>query len=159
MEELRRAVRREGFARLADHMARVGRSDDPMADLARLGWAYWTNAVENPDLYRVMFMESAIDDADAEVGLYTFQMLVDAMKRCVDEGRFNQADPEWLATQAWAMIHGVVALYVAGMFDLDTVARAMFESARNQFLAFGDDPKALERSFASADFGTVPTTA
>src|SRR5256885_199545 len=40
MPELRRAVRLEGVARLADHLARVRESGDPVADLAVLGLAY-----------------------------------------------------------------------------------------------------------------------
>src|SRR3982751_4240050 len=68
MPELRRAVRREGFSRLAVHLARVSATDDAVADLAALGLAYYANARENPELYRVMFMEQPLDDADAEIG-------------------------------------------------------------------------------------------
>lgn len=156
MEELRRAVRREGFSRLADHLGRVEPTSDPIADVARQGWAYCMNAIENPNLYRVMFMETAIDEADAEVGLYTFEMLIDAMRRCVDEGRFAADDPEWLATQAWTGIHGAVALYVSGMLDLDTVLRVTLATARNQFVSFGADPEDVDRSLAATDFGPVP---
>src|SRR2546429_6906673 len=55
MPELRRAVRREGFARLAARAAQMDESDDPVADLATLGIEYNENAVNNPHLYRVMF--------------------------------------------------------------------------------------------------------
>src|ERR1700719_4194891 len=50
MDELRREVRREGFARLGAHLAAVAETDDPVADLAQLGQAYFTNALENPNL-------------------------------------------------------------------------------------------------------------
>jgi AcrR family transcriptional regulator len=158
MDELRRTVRREGFARLAEHLNRVEPTDDAVADVARQGWAYCLNAIENPNLYRVMFMETAIDEADAEVGLYTFEVLIAAMKRCVEEDRFDHADPDWLATQAWAGIHGAVALYVAGMLDLDTVLRLAFTTARYQFISFGMTPEDVDRSLRDVDFGPLPAT-
>src|SRR5205809_5511935 len=61
MPELRRAVRSEGFASLAAHLARVPAGDDAVADLALLGGAYYDSAAGNPHLYRVMFMEQPLD--------------------------------------------------------------------------------------------------
>src|SRR3954451_12412733 len=50
MPELRRAVRYEGFARLARELDAVGTTRDPVADLWMLGRAYHENAIANPDL-------------------------------------------------------------------------------------------------------------
>src|SRR5438874_77229 len=94
MPELRRAVRREGFARLAARGARVGESDDPVADVAMLGLEYYEHAVSDPHLYRVMYMEQPLDADDAESGGDTFNMLAAAMRRCIDAGRFAPADGE-----------------------------------------------------------------
>src|SRR6266487_3392701 len=55
MPELRRAVRQEGFARLMARAEQVGESDDPVADLAGLGLAYYQLAMSNPHLYRAMY--------------------------------------------------------------------------------------------------------
>src|SRR5881392_2064946 len=44
MPELRRAVRREGFARLTASVVAVAHTDDPLADLARICRAYYENA-------------------------------------------------------------------------------------------------------------------
>ena len=57
MQNLRQEVRREGFARLRAHLEAVHPTGDPVADLGRLGWAYHDNALENPNLYRAMFMD------------------------------------------------------------------------------------------------------
>src|SRR2546421_11324175 len=54
MPELRHAVRREGFSRLAAQMSLAEQSGDTVADLCILGLAYYRNATANPDLYRVM---------------------------------------------------------------------------------------------------------
>ena len=150
MDELRRAVREDGFARLAEHLARVPTTEDPVADLVLAGWAYCTNAMDDPNLYRAMFMEVPLDQADAEVGLYTFQMLVDAIQRCLDGGRFKQEDAYDLATQVWATVHGVVALHIAGMLERDDVFNLVARTARNLLVAFGDDPQALAASFTRA---------
>ena len=148
MEELRRAVRRDGFARLAEHLRSARPTDDPVAWLAELGWGYAANALTNPNLYRVMFMETPIDEQDAGVGHYTFEMLVDAVQRCIDGGRIEDGDAYDMATQIWAVCHGVITLHLAGLLELQEVIRLMTLSCRNLLIAFGDEPSAIDRSFA-----------
>ena len=144
--ELRRAIRRVGFERLAAYQTSYDKSDDPVADLAKQGWAYCRNALDNPNMYRVMFMEAPVDESDAGVGLYTFEMLVDVVRRCVEEGRFR-GDPADMALQTWASTHGVIALYLAGMFDEAEVNRLTAVIGRALFVSFGDDPAATDASF------------
>jgi AcrR family transcriptional regulator len=50
MEELRRAVRRDGFARLDKDLAVVQPTQDPVADLTLSGWVYARNGLQNPAL-------------------------------------------------------------------------------------------------------------
>src|SRR5438477_7894861 len=83
MPELRRAVRQEGFARLAARAAQAGDSDDPVADLAGLGLAYYEHAMSNPHLYRAMYMEQPLDADDAAAGAETFEILAGAVQRCI----------------------------------------------------------------------------
>lgn len=152
MNELRRAVRRDGFARLAEFLARVRKTNDPLADLVELGWAYFENALRNPNLYRAMFMEGPVDTDDLGVGLDTFQTLVDAVQRCLDDARFaaGRGDAWDLATQLWAAVHGVVALHLANMLTVDGVASLLLTAARNTFIAFGADPEDTDRSIKKA---------
>lgn len=149
MDELRFAVRREGFDRLAAHLDAVTRTDDPVADVAALGGAYVFNALANPHLYRVMFMEHQMGD-DEEVGESTFESLVDAVERAVQAGRFDKADPYALATQLWAMSHGIVTLHLARLMTLEEAIECMTEMGRNLFVAFGDDRASSERSIRAA---------
>ncbi len=151
MDEVRRAVRRDGFARLAAFLERARKTGDPVADLTELGWGYFLNAVQNPNLYRAMFMEGPVDASDVEVGLDTFQTLVDGVQRCADAGRFTSEVDAWnLATQLWASVHGVVALHLAGMLTVEDVPSLIFTAARNAFIAFGDDPDETNRSMKKA---------
>jgi AcrR family transcriptional regulator len=150
MTELRRDSRREGFARLGARQAAVASTGDPIADLCVLGWAYYRNAIENPNLYQAMFMDGPIDDADAGVGLDTFGQLVTTVQRGIDSGRLDPADPVGLATQLWALIHGLVTLELARLLSPDQVRACLDAGARNLITAFGDDPRAFGRSLTRA---------
>ena len=146
MTELRREIRREGFARLGARQAEVAATGDPIADLCVLRTAYYRNAIENPNLYQAMFMDGPIDDADAGVGLDTFGQLVTTVQRGIDAGRMNPADPVVLATQLWALVHGLVTLELARLLSPDQVLACLDDGARNLITAFGDDPRAFGRS-------------
>lgn len=151
MPELRRAVRREGFARLAEHLAAVAPSRDPVTELSALGIAYVANAVDNPHLYRAMFLETPLDAEDAVVGLGTFERLVAAVQRCMDEGRFTTLPDAWVgASQLWALVHGVVTLVLAQMLDLPTAAELVAAGGLNLFVGFGDERPRAKRSIDRA---------
>lgn len=149
MDELRFAVRQEGFDRLAGHLDAVTLTDDPVADIAALGGAYIFNALANPHLYRVMFMDHDIDDHE-EVGEATFESLVAAVERAVQSGRFDKADTYALATQLWAMSHGIVTLHLAQLLTLEEAVECLTEMGTNLFVGFGDDRPSAERSIRAA---------
>jgi AcrR family transcriptional regulator len=122
LPELVRAVVREGFARLGQHLDAVPETDDPLADLAALGEAYRANALANPHLYAVMFGSASLGgyrlhDDELDEGRYTFDVLVAATKRTIDAGIFRTGDPQDVAAQLWAATHGFVMLELAGYFD------------------------------------------
>src|SRR5262245_1181842 len=150
MAELRREIRREGFARLGGRQAAVAATGDPVADVWALGMAYYGNAIENPNLYQAMFMDGPVDAGDARVGLETFDQLVRAIRRCIDAGRFDSADPAGLATQLWAFVHGLVTLQLAHLLPEDRALACLAAGARNLMSAFGDDPRAVGSSIARA---------
>lgn len=149
MDELRAAVAREGFQRLAGYLDAVRRSDDTVADVAMMGAAYFLNAIANPNLYRFVFLEHPHDEDDS-VGQSTFERLIAAVARAVDSERFAKADPERLATQLWASAHGIVTLHLAGLWTLDEALECFMEMGRNLFVAFGDDPDAAQQSIETA---------
>jgi hypothetical protein len=55
-----------------------------------------------------------------------------------------------LATQLWASVHGVAALHLAAMLTVDGVSALLLTTARNAFVAFGDDPQDADRSMKKA---------
>jgi AcrR family transcriptional regulator len=132
LPELVRAVVREGFARLADHLESVPHTSDPLLDLAALGEAYRANALDNPHLYAVMFGTASLGgyrlhDDELDEGRYTFDMLVGATRRTIEAGIFRPADPEAIAGQLWSAVHGYVMLELAGYFAADREPNAVDE--------------------------------
>lgn len=162
MDELRREVRREGFARLRAHLGAVRETRDPMADLTLLGAAYYLAATSAPNLYRSMFLDGPVDDADLGTGIDTFMYLVKGLARCVEAGRLPQAgavDPAELAVEVWALTHGLVSLQLAQLLPPAQALDHVQSGARSLFLAWGDEPKRLKRSHDKAmkRLGELPT--
>ncbi len=123
MPGLVRAVAEEGFARLAEHLAAVPRTEDSLEDLRGLGAAYRQSALANPHLYSVMFGSLAPDKpaapgesgAEAEIGRYTFDVLIEGVERIIDDAIVSAgSDAEHIAAQFWTAIHGYVMLELAG---------------------------------------------
>lgn len=116
------AVVREGFARLAERLATISRTEDPLNDLATLANAYRDNALANPHLYSIMvgsvsFGGNRQSGAETDEGRATFAVLIEGVRRAVAAGRIRSGDPEELAGQLWAALHGYVSLELAGYFD------------------------------------------
>ncbi len=149
MDELRQAVRREGFERLMSFLQSVPATHDPVADLAALGWAYCFNALVNPHLYRAIFLEAPANDNET-VGRVTFEELVSTVARCIEARRFEPADPVSLAMQVWAAAHGMICAVLAGVLTPAEIVENLSSMARNLYVGFGDRPDTAQRSLRSA---------
>jgi AcrR family transcriptional regulator len=122
MDELKREVRRTGYAALAAAMAAAPTSDDPRADLVALCRSYNAFARAQPDLYRVMFMEAPLDEADAAECAGTFATLVAGAER------HAAGNGEALAMELWAAGHGIAALELSALLtpeQADGLAEAL----------------------------------
>lgn len=146
MPGLWRAVRQEGFTRLAERLAAVQRTRDPVRDLMALGAAYTANAFAHPHLYRTMFdTEAELEDPDAADT--SFADLIDCAARARQSGRFSpECDPEALATQFWATGHGLIMLALTGVLPSDAVAAHAPTVAAALFIAAGDDEQRCRHS-------------
>ncbi len=153
MEELRRAVRREGFARLRARLSAVRETRDPMADLTLLGAAYYMSATAAPNLYRAMFLDGPVDEADLDTGLDTFMYLVKGIARCQERDRFPAApstDPAELAVEVWALTHGLVSLQLAHLLPAEQAVQHLESGARSLFVAWGAERRKLRSSATRA---------
>ncbi|WP_345598200.1 TetR/AcrR family transcriptional regulator [Streptomyces marokkonensis] len=145
MDGLWRALRQEGFIRLAVQLAAIKMSADPVRDLAALGAAYLANAMENSDLYRVMF-DAGFDLEDTGAADETLHHLVRAIDRAKANGRFrNEIDPLELATQSWTIGHGLASLVATGPLPHQTLAHGV-PMLTALFTSAGDEPDRCRRS-------------
>lgn len=150
MDDLRRAVAVEGFARLARQLSAVPHTDDPVADVAAMGGAYLAHGVTNPDLYRFTFRHQPDPPPDeGGTGADAFQQLLDAVQRAVDSGRFTQ-ETGAIALQLWVTTHGVTSLHLAGLLTLQDAAATLTAMGPPLFVGFGDAPAAAQASVDAA---------
>ncbi|WP_205843768.1 TetR/AcrR family transcriptional regulator [Nakamurella deserti] len=146
MPGLWRAVRQEGFVRLAARLDAIGESDDPVADLAALSSGYQAAALSAPDLYRAMF-DAAADLDDPAVADHGFALLVTATARAVTAHRLDgTTDPGSLATQLWAAGHGLAMLAVTGVLPPAAIPAPAVELVIAVCTAAGDEPARCRRS-------------
>ncbi|RJL23013.1 TetR/AcrR family transcriptional regulator [Bailinhaonella thermotolerans] len=145
MDGVWKALRQEGFTRLAARLATVPETADPVRDLAALGAAYLRNALDNPDLYRAMF-DAGFDLEDAGAADDTLHRLVRGVERAAEAGRFRRdVAPLDLAVQSWAAGHGLVSLVATGPLPREALAHGV-PLLTALFVSAGDDPARCRRS-------------
>jgi AcrR family transcriptional regulator len=149
MDGLWKALRQEGFTRLAGTFADVPVTPDPVQDLTALIAAYVGHALDHPDLYRVMF-DAAFDLEDLGAADATLEHLVQAAGRGRDAGRFR-ADVVGLdlAVQSWAIGHGLVSLVANGPLPRGTLDHAV-PMLTGLFIGAGDQ---LDQCLVSVGHG------
>lgn len=119
--ENREAIARElgeaGMRSLHARLVRAAEPGDPLARLQALGMAYVTFAREEPETYRLIFMEpgfaaSALAGKD-EAGAAAFALLAGVFRELAEAARLRAgAAPERLATQLWITLHGIASLKI-----------------------------------------------
>ena len=153
MDELLAHLLRDGFARFGAALDRPPVTDDPVADWVAQGWEYRRFALENRNLYRVMFGDGLMqlqgaDDADHAAARATFESLLRRLQRAADAGRLVVDDLELAGRVVWSAVHGHVAIELTGYFEAigRDPADVYAECLRRISLAFGADPDGLARS-------------
>jgi AcrR family transcriptional regulator len=171
MPELTEAIMREGFRRLDARLAAVETTEDPMADLFALGLAYRAYALDNPQLYRLMFGLATPSPrqgarrnvlgadgipTDLAEGQLAFGHLVSALDRVVESGRTRSEDPIRAAAQVWSTVHGFVLLEIAGYFGRDGrgIEQVFLPLGVNLAVGFGDTVTRATESARAAGFRT-----
>lgn len=162
MAELFEAMMREGFVRLADHVAAVALSEDPIMDFFTQGLAYRDWALANPQLYRLMFGMAA-DSIPRRVaqdmtlsgtissfpeGQAAFDVMTGSLERIKASGRIDQTDTIAAAGQFLAATHGFILLEMAGYFgpEGDGLIRVVAPMAISLMVGLGADRDNVERS-------------
>ncbi|MEV2275643.1 TetR/AcrR family transcriptional regulator [Nocardiopsis sp. NPDC049922] len=148
MDGMWQALRQEGFTRLAARYATLAVTDDPVEDLTALVAVYLGNALDHPDLYRVMF-DASFDLADLQAANATLEYLDRAADRGRRARRFRaDTAPRALAVQSWTIAHGLASLVANGPLPRHTLANGL-TLLTALYVGTGDDPDRCRRSVES----------
>lgn len=120
-DEITREICVRGFAELSEQMKAAARVADPLKRLVALLHAYADFAVNNPETYRLSFMEDpkfteemfrrAPLEAEDGAGRQAFAALVKAVGDLKRSGKLaRREDENLLAEMFWTGVHGVVSL-------------------------------------------------
>ena len=111
----------EGYADLAERLGGVAAAGGEVEEiLAAAVRTYVEFAAERPTLFKALLLQD-IGEAGKAVEAFapgiarrrrTFELLAGLLRRGMDEGRFDQADPELTAQALWAGIFGIASRLV-----------------------------------------------
>ena len=108
----------QGFERFLAHQDKLEKIADPLERLSAGGRYYLAFALENPELYELMFATKEIfkeSGPDEEsVPLRAFRKFAENVKACLDAGVFSDGQVETTAIALWATLHGLASLLIKG---------------------------------------------
>ncbi len=109
-----------GFKLLGGEMRVLFNVADPMERLKALGRVYLNFAINNTDMYDLMFtmkepMEclEARNNEEWNEGKATFDVLKSTVNECMDKGHFKGHQLEPLSFLIWSVVHGMSTLHIS----------------------------------------------
>jgi AcrR family transcriptional regulator len=130
----------QGFKQLGSEMKVLFSVADPMERLKALGRVYTQFAIENPDMYNLMFtLRAPLDFLDSmneenwNEGKGAFDVLKTTVNECMDNGHFKGHQLEPLSFAIWGTVHGMVSLHISqrikgvNLTDPDTMVAKGYE--------------------------------
>ena len=114
-DELFLEVCRDRFMELDRRMVALGETaNDPIDGLHRRGEAYIRFGLENPEEYRILFIDHPKSTSPEQVKDWAaFQHMVEAVQRCIDSGDIAPGDPMVITIGLWAAVHGITSLMIS----------------------------------------------
>lgn len=127
------------FTALGQAMHKIGRIEEPVERLRRMGMAYTDFALDNQSQYRFMFMTplkqpmvdafgNVVKSPDEDAYGFLLQTVTEGIEKGVYRPELNDA-PE-LAQMFWGGIHGVISLWFTHCNDPHIVLRDPRETVR-----------------------------
>jgi AcrR family transcriptional regulator len=108
-----------GFQELGGYFTELLSVKDPMERLRKMGFIYIKFALENQEMYDLMFNVKApmefIEASEKEEwneGVTTFGALKMTVADCMDLGHFKSNNLEPLAFMIWSLVHGMCCLEI-----------------------------------------------
>ena len=108
-----------GFQQLRGYFQELFLIQDPMERLKKMGVIYIKFAVENQEMYDLMFNVKApmefIENSEKEEwneGSATFSTLKETVDECIKKGHFAGHSLEPLSFMIWSLVHGMCCLEI-----------------------------------------------
>jgi AcrR family transcriptional regulator len=110
----------QGFKQLGSEMRVLFNVADPMERVKALGRVYLQFAMENPDMYDLMFnLKAPMDFLEAmnkeewNEGKGTFDVLRATVGQCLEKKHFKGHQLEPLSFAIWSTVHGMASLHIS----------------------------------------------
>ncbi len=121
-EALLAGVLENAFYELAEQLeaARLN-SDNPIDGFFNVGRGYIRFAVENPNCYQLLFSPACKKLMHPDLlaaGQQAFQVVLTAAEACHEKHLLGKRRPQDIAMIGWVNVHGLVSLYLDGIFEL-----------------------------------------
>jgi AcrR family transcriptional regulator len=117
-------IHQEGFDKLFAMMAVVSEIQHPLEKLQTLGKVYMQFAIENPELYDLMFimrapMNRLMDKKkEWERGFASFEFLESIVNECIEQKLIRFQEVKTATVAIWAYVHGLISLYIRDRFKM-----------------------------------------
>ena len=109
----------QGFHKLFLSMSELYSIEEPMERLVHIGRKYMDFALNNPDMYDLMFTQEApmdflkkLENKEWDEGKAGFSLIRETVKDCMDVGYFEGHQLESMGYLIWSAVHGMCSLYV-----------------------------------------------
>ena len=106
-----------GFRELYRRQQALNGITDPREQLKMCGKIYIDFAMENKELYDLMFimrapMKAFESPSDWNIGRETYEVLQKIIIDCTNAGYLKAPDPQIACFSLWALMHGVVSIFI-----------------------------------------------
>jgi AcrR family transcriptional regulator len=114
------AISTEGFRQLYSELdaAVLAHADNPKEQLIESAWAYVQFAMNNTDIFKIMFSGVLEKEKDypsfVEISGNTFERVVEIVRNCQHAGILPSAPSELVAVSLWSQVHGIISLALEG---------------------------------------------
>ena len=139
-DEIVFALHQRGFEMLFAMQQPTMAIADPVERLRTLADVYLDFALENPQYYDLMFINSATgrcierDEGSWKAGEAAFGVLRETVRQVIESGRMRgTTDPDVAAYACWAAVHGIASLLIrnrCGMLPEEDRSRILREAAK-----------------------------
>lgn len=128
--DLLRGVAEFEFEVLIQRFATID-EPDPVERMRKLSRAYIDHAVENPELFKTMFLfppglslAPATGETELPIATSTFDLALAATREAIDSGQLKPIDPLVAGLAMWTATHGAATVLLLG-FDFDDAGREL----------------------------------